>query len=305
MSPHRKRKFRRWSYRILLLIILLPLVTLAIVRYAGWMRMRKTDREINAFLGPHHVTSLIDTVKLRGRDIVCLKTSLGEKKERALILVHGSPGSLDVFLDYMVDTALLNRVDIVTFDRPGFGNSGFGVSEPLLLHQGEILDDLMDSLGYHDYILAGHSYGAPVLLEAAIRRPDKITGLCFVAGSVSPELEPKSTGWRKWIDIPLLRDLLPVSMRVSNEELMSLRQDLTLLEDDWDRLTMPVTVIHGTKDVLVPYENLAYATEKLTEADTVFTRVFEGESHFILWTHKKQIVDELVKLIDQRKISDR
>jgi pimeloyl-ACP methyl ester carboxylesterase len=86
-----------------------------------------------------------------------------------------------------------------------------------------------------------------------------VSGICFIAGSVSPELEPQSTGWRKWIDLPLLRDLLPVSMRVSNEELMSLRQDLTMLEDDWDRLSMPVSIIHGTKDVLVPYENLAYA----------------------------------------------
>ena len=85
-------------------------------------------------------------------------------------------------------------------------------------------------------------------------------------------------------------------MRVSNEELMFLYQDLILFEDDWDRLTMPVSIIHGTKDALVPYENLHYAQEKLLNADTIFPRTFEGESHFILWTHKQQIVEELVKL---------
>jgi pimeloyl-ACP methyl ester carboxylesterase len=262
--------------------------------------MRKTDREIKAFISPHHITPLIDTLHLRGRNIVYLKTSIGDKKEGALILVHGSPGSLDVFLDYMVDTSLLNRADLITFDRPGFGNSDFGVAESSLSRQAYMLVDLMDSLGYKKYWLAGHSYGAPVLLQAAIHRPRKIAGLCFIAGSVSPELEPKSTAWRKWIDLPLLRDLLPVSMRVSNEELMTLRQDLTLLEDDWDRLSMPVSVIHGTKDVLVPYENLDYAKQKLTESDTVFIRTFEGESHFILWTHKKQIVEELVRLMDYK-----
>lgn len=299
MSIHRKRKFRRWSVRILLLVVIIPVVILGTVRYFGWLKMRKTDREIQAFLGPYQVSSVIDTAKLRGRDIVYLKTWKGEQKDGALILVHGSPGSLDVFLDYMVDSALLNRVDLISFDRPGFGNSGFGTSGYSLSRQADILYDLMKTLGYTRYWLAGHSYGAPVLLQAAIRHPSDISGICLIAGSIDPAMEPQSTSWRKWIDLPLVRDLLPVSMRVSNEELMSLRQDLIMLEDDWDRLSMPVSVIHGTKDALVPFENLEYAKAKLSGADTIFTRIFEGESHFILWTHKKQIVEELVKLIDR------
>ena len=36
-------------------------------------------------------------------------------------------------------------------------------------------------------------------------------------------------------------------------------------------------------------------------ADNIFTKVFEGESHFILWTHEQQIVGELIKLIDSGK----
>jgi pimeloyl-ACP methyl ester carboxylesterase len=298
MSVHKKRKFRRWSVRILLLIILLPLVSLAIVRYAGWLRMRKTDREIKAFLGPYQVADVTDTLNVRGRNIVYLKTSKGDTKEDALIFVHGSPGSLDVFLDYMVDTSLLSRVDLVAFDRPGFGNSEFGYAESSLSRQASILYALMNSLGYKRYWLVGHSYGAPVLLQTAIRHPRTIAGISLIAGSVSPELEPKSTAWRKWLDLPLLRDLLPISMRVSNEELMSLRQDLIMLEDDWDQLTMPVSIIHGTEDVLVPFGNLNYAQEKLVHADTIFPLIFDGESHFILWTHKQQIVEELVKLID-------
>jgi pimeloyl-ACP methyl ester carboxylesterase len=284
-----------------MLIILLPIATLVTVRYAGWLRMRKSDREIKATLGPHQVSPLIDTLTVRGRDIVYLKTSVGDKKDGALILVHGSPGSLDAYLDYMSDTALLSRVDLITYDRPGFGNSTFGISEPSLSRQGDILSDLMNQLGYRRYWLAGHSYGAPVLLQTAIRHPQKVAGISLIAGSISPEMEPESAAWRKWIDLPILREILPISMRVSNEELMSLRQDLVMIEDDWDRLDIPVSIIHGTKDVLVPFENLTYAKNKLTNADTILEKVFEGESHFILWTHKQQIVDELIKLIDTSK----
>jgi pimeloyl-ACP methyl ester carboxylesterase len=158
----------------------------------------------------------------------------------------------------------------------------------------------MDSLGYRQYYLAGHSYGASVLLRVAIRYPRRVAGICMVAGSISPDLEPESASWRKWIDLPLVRELLPVSMRVSNEELMSIRQDLRMIEDDWDRLRIPVSIVHGMKDVLVPFDNLNYATAQLSQADTVFTKVFEGESHFILWTHQKAIVDELVRLLDYK-----
>lgn len=304
MSLHKKRKLRRWTFRILALIFLLPVATLITVRYAGWFKMRKTDREILASLATHHVNASFDTVKLKGRGIEYLKTSSGDTMDHALIMVHGSPGSMDALISYMSDTALLARADLITYDRPGFGNSGFGSSEPSLSRQADILYELMDSLGYKKYWLMGHSYGAPVLLLAAIRHPRMVDGICFIAGSVSPELEPKSVAWRKWIDLPFIREILPISMRVSNEELMPLRQDLIMLEDDWDRLDMPVSIIHGTKDVLVPFENLAYAKEKLVKADTVFTKIFEGESHFILWTHEKEIVRELVKLMDYKKMKN-
>ena len=281
----------------MLLLILVPVAALAMVRYAGWLKMRKTDREIKAYLGPHNVNPLIDTLHCLGRDIVYLRTSKQEKIEQAILFVHGSPGSMDAYLDYMADTALLKHADLVTFDRPGFGNSGFGVSEPSLARQADLVAEIMRQLGYKRYFLVGHSYGAPVILQAAVRHPELVAGLCFIAGSVSPTLEPKNVSWRKWIDLPLLRDLLPVSMRVSNEELMSLKQDLNMLEDDWQALSMPVSIIHGSADALVPFANLDYAKLQLVSSDSVLIKVFPGESHFILWTKQKEVSDELVKLL--------
>lgn len=298
MSLHKKRKVLRWSIRILLLMILLPIATLITVRYAGWLRMRKTDREIKAFLGPYHVAETFDTLYVASRNIVILKTTKGEPREDAMIFVHGSPGSMDAFLEYMADTSLLQKADLVTYDRPGFGNSGFGRSEPSLSRQADVLLGVMDSLDYTRYWLVGHSYGAPVLVLAAMRQPARVAGICLIAGSVSPGLEPPSATWRKWIDLPLVRTILPISMRVSNEELMPLKQDLLMMEDDWDRLTMPVSIVHGTEDVLVPFDNLDYVRSQAVNADTVMTCVFEGESHFVLWTHKAEIVAELHRLLD-------
>jgi len=283
-----------------LVIILIPFLLLIGIRLYGGMKMRKSDAEIEAFLSGHHVKGTMDTLKLRNRNIVYLLTSDGEKHTDAIVFVHGSPGAIDAFLEYMADTSLLALADLIDYDRPGFGHSDFGDAERSLSGQSNLLTDLMKSFHYNRYWLVGHSYGGPIIVHTVMRHPKKVAGLVIIAGSVSPELEPRAK-WRKWFDLPLLKELLPVSLRVSNEELMPLKQELAMIEDDWDRIRVPVSLIHGNLDVLVPFENLNFAKEKLTNADTVRTLIFEGESHFIVWTHKDQIVKEIKSLIEEHK----
>ena len=296
MAISKLKKLRRWITRILLFLILFPIGTLFIVRTAGLFKMRKADGEIMGFLRQHHVSGEIDKISFHGRRIVYLKTSSGPKKKEAFLFVHGSPGSMDAFLDYLVDTNLLSHADLITYDRPGFGNSGFGRAMPSLMMQARVASALMDSLGYERYWLVGHSYGAPIIVQAAMDHPRHIGGICLIAGSVSPDLEPKAA-WRRWIDLPLVRQILPISMRVSNEELIPLKQDLVMIEDDWRKIKMPVSLIQGKKDVLVPFANLAYAKEKLTQSDTVLVKIFEEENHFILWTRRGVVVEEMLKLM--------
>jgi len=296
MAISRLKKIRRWITRILLFLILFPIGTLFIVRTAGLFKMRKADGEIRSLLKQHQVNGEIDKITFRKRSITYLRTSIDEKKKEALLFVHGSPGSIDAFLDYMVDTALLTRADLVVYDRPGFGNSNFGKSMPSLAMQAATAEALMDSLGYDRYWLVGHSYGAPIIVQLVMNHPKHVAGICLIAGSVSPDLEPKAP-WRKWIDLPVVRQLLPTSMRVSNEELIPLKHDLTMIEDDWSKIKVPVSIIHGDKDSLVPFGNVAFAKEKLTRSDSVLVKVFEGQSHFILWTDQRIIGDELIKLM--------
>lgn len=261
--------------------------------------MRMSDPDILLQLKSHEVKGTFDTLFLRKRSIVMLTTTNGKEHDDAIIFVHGSPGSMDAFLEYIVDTALLSRADLITYDRPGFGHSGFGEAESTLSGQANILAAMMATLHYKKYWLVGHSYGAPIIVQVAIRHPQRIAGLAIISGSVSPELEPGAL-WRKWIDLPFIREIFPLSLKASNEELMPLKQDLTMIEDDWDRIHIPVTLIQGTKDVLVPFENLEYAKEKLTKADTVRTLIFEGDNHFIVWTKKDDIAKELVALMETK-----
>lgn len=296
----RKSRLLRWIRWIILSIILLPVISLLLIRILGTMKMRMGDEEIMKSLAAYPIQKKIDTLHLVNRQITYLWTSKNEKKQNAIIFVHGSPGSLDAYLRYMSNDSLLAKADLITYDRPGFGHSDFGNTEPLLKNQAHVLTQLMDNLGYAGYWLVAHSYGGPVIVQAAIDHPDHIAGLAIIAGSVNFELEPKAA-WRKWVDLPLIKELLPTSLRVSNQELMRLPEDLKMLDDDWDKITMPVSLMHGTKDMLVPFENLQLAKKKLVNADTVRTLIFEEENHFILWTQKEQIVKEISRLMNGKQ----
>jgi len=71
-----------------------------------------------------------------------------------------------------------------------------------------------------------------------------------------------------------------------------------MIEDDWGKIKKPVSIIQGAKDILVPFENLSYAKDKLTQSDTVLVKIFEQENHFILWTKREVIIEELLKLME-------
>ena len=288
----------KWTRWILLTIILLPVISLILIKLSGSMKLRKSDDQILGALYSYPIEKTIDTVAIGRRNIVYLHTSKKDSKAKeAVIFVHGSPGSLDAFVKYMHDDSLLSQADLVAYDRPGFGHSDFGKSQPSLRRQSATLRSLMKKLGYDRYWLVGHSYGGAVIIQAAIDDSQKIAGMAIIAGSVVYEVEPVAA-WRKWVNLPFIKVILPFALRVSNEELMSLRRDLRMIDDDWNAIQVPVSLIHGKEDVLVPFENLELAKEKLVASDSVRTVVFNDDNHFILWTRRDSIIREIHHLLN-------
>ena len=76
--------------------------------------------------------------------------------------------------------------------------------------------------------------------------------------------------------------LVPGALRPSNEELWYLKTDLKEMGADYEKITCPVYLLHGNKDMLVPYSNVAYTKKMLTKTDSVFVTTFEKDNHFYL-----------------------
>lgn len=213
---------------------------------------------------------------------------IGDPSLPPVVFVHGSPGSWDAFIAYMGNEPLLQKAHLISIDRPGFGKSGRGKPERSLIKQAaSIMPALNTNTSGKPAILVGHSYGGPVIVQMAVDFPQQIGSLILVAASVDPALEKT-----KWFQIPadwlVFSWMVPKDLRTSNREILPLKGELEKLGPRWSAIDIPVTIIQGDKDRLVPAGNADFAEEKLVNATVKMVREQEL-NHFIPWT-KPQLI---------------
>jgi pimeloyl-ACP methyl ester carboxylesterase len=216
-----------------------------------------------------------------------------------VVFVHGSPGSLSAFIDFMDDTVLLEKTRMVSVDRPGFGASNFGYAEPSLEKQSAELKPILEKhKNGKPVYLVGHSLGGPLIARMAIDYPELVDGLIFVAGSVDPELEPNEW-FRGPLATPFLKWMLPRSLRASNDEIYQLKPQLEAMIPLWSKITCRSVVIQGDQDELVPKENADFAKKMLVNAP-VEVVMYPGMNHFVPWSHPFLIENSILYLVENK-----
>lgn len=259
------------------------------------LQFRMSKAEIDEFFLNKHLHGKQFKYQLDNRPIHYVM--VGEDEKPLVIFIHGSPGSLSAFIDFLGDTSLLNQARLISVDRPGFGESGFGASEPSIEKQSSFLKPiLLKHKNNSQVFLVGHSLGGPLVARMAMDYPELIDGLILVAPSLSPELEPKEW-FRKPMAVPPIRWILPRSIRASNDELINLKSELEKMIPYWKSINIPAIVIQGKKDRFVPYENAFFAEKNLVNS-TVSIRLVDDMDHFVPWTNPeliKQAINDLIK----------
>jgi len=213
------------------------------------------------------------------------------------LYVHGSPGSSKDFFNTMLDSGIRSKFELLTVDRPGFGYSGFGKGESTLEAQASSIKPLLDLYKGRKVILIGHSYGGPVVCKMAMLYPDQISGIMIVAGSIDPELEPEEK-WRPTLDKNWIRWAIPKVMVSSNQEIMALKNELEIMEQDWDSVTCATLVLQGLKDKLVPPGNADYAEKNITKSRFLKIYRLEGINHFIPFNYEYYIINALNEMLE-------
>jgi pimeloyl-ACP methyl ester carboxylesterase len=281
----------RWMKKSLMVLGVVLILWLILAQ--SCMKMRISDKKAKKQFTEAGVVLQTPVIKIDGFPLHYAQT--GSDTLPTLLFVHGTPGSWDAFKGYLQNKELLQHYRIISIDRPGFGYSSFG-NAMNLTEQTNIIAAWMDRINNNQpFIIIGHSLGGPMAIKIGAARPQYTKALVLLAGSQDPSAE-KPEKWRPVLFKTPLNYLIPGALRPSNEELWYLKKDLKEMAPDYEKITCPVYILHGTKDMLVPYSNVAYTQKMLTKTNSINITTFEKENHFIVWTRKKEIVELLMKL---------
>lgn len=246
------------------------------------------------FEGQEPPTSVI--VETEDREFHYMDTL--KEASTVIVFVHGSPGGWDAFMPYFKAPELNDHFRLISVDRPGFGKSSFGRAEPSLQKQAAMLSNVFKTIDpEQNVILVGHSLGGPVIAQMAIDYPDRVGGLLLIAASMNPKLE-KDAWYQSPADWLLVRWMVPDAWRVCNEEILPLREELTLQQSHLQDISLPVSVIQGMDDRLVPAANADYIEAKFTHADVEIKR-YPGLNHFIPFSRRDLVIDAILELVER------
>ena len=218
----------------------------------------------------------------------------GDPNGQRVIFVHGTPGdAASNWYNMLKDVP--EGFEFIAVDRPGFGFTRPKGQVVELDAQAAALEPLFETRNGKKTILAGHSLGGPVVAAAAANYPDRVGGILVLAGALDPDLE--DVRFIQYVgNVPPISWLLPRVLRNANRELIYLEDELRLLQPKLPTITQPVTIIHGTVDKLVPYDNVPFMEDHMTGTSKLEIIKLDGMNHFLQWQKQQIIMDAVLEM---------
>ena len=256
--------------------------------------MRKSDKQLEKHMQKNGVRYEIVSGDWEGKPFRYLSYKNGTKP--LLVFVHGAPGSSSAFLSLFKDEKLLSDYSLIIPDRPGYGYTAYGKYFDIDKQSGFLaflLKNVSDSI---PVILNGHSFGAPIAAKLVMQQKANVKGLVMVGGAIDPSIE-KYFFMGKLAYWPATRWMFSKAIQVSASEKYDHQNQLKQMANEWKNIALPVLMIHGDKDWLVPFENTVFATKNMNNK---FLKVYkwENESHFIPFTKPKEMMQLITNWIN-------
>lgn len=103
----------------------------------------------------------------------------GTAPRRLVVLLHGLASNMTRWSEFVEHTTLKDSWDILRLDLRGHGES-FSRTPVSLKQWSDDLLAIIDSEGYEDAVLIGHSLGAQVAMQFAHRHAPRVSGLVLI-----------------------------------------------------------------------------------------------------------------------------
>ena len=284
---------RTWIKRLL---VSAPLVfILFIVIVSSCMTFRQSDKKTIASFEENNIEAEIHHVKYNSRPIRYIESGFEKDKDNLIVFIHGAPGSSRDLLSYLYDSSLLSVARMISIDRPGYGYSGYGEAVTSIEQQSLIINELIGGVSEKNIILVGHSFGGPIAAKASVL--NKAIDAVVMLAPVNDPYNEKMF-WvsylGKW---KITRWMVSDALKVATDEKFTHADELLLMQEDWNKINVPVLHIHGHKDWLAPLSNVEWSRQNIAKEQLILLEDPELD-HFIPFTQKSLVVNELIKLIN-------
>ena len=272
------------------------IIVVLVFFFQSCFRFRTSDKKSIALFNANQVENKIRYIPISGTNFkIRLVGTAKKKSDTAVFFIHGAPGSADNYYAYLKDSLLLQNASLYSVDRPGYGYSKFGKAVKSIDHQTQMISQVIDSLEEQYVIVVGHSYGGPIAAYSSLKT-EKVKGVIMLAPAIDPENEKIFwiARFAKW---KLTKWMVPGALSVAGDEKFSHVEALREIENVWEDITVPVIHVHGTKDVIVPYENINFSKEKFND-NYLETITLEGENHFLPWSQEDLVKELIFRLLE-------
>lgn len=251
-----------------------------------------TDKEISEHYKSRKVCPVFDTNSFLDYKIHYAKI-ISNDSLPYLIFVHGAPGAWYGFLNFMDDSLLQKKFNMIAVDRIGYGKSNYGKQELNTALQARCIYELIkkENKFKKPVTLLGRSYGAPICAKISINHFDEINHLVMVSPVIDPAKE-KFYWFSKLGKLKIIQLILPKMLNVATAEKYIHSKEMNQFEKQWQRLFVPTTVITGALDRIADTSNFSYAKKHLINCDTTLLMIKDA-GHLVTY-EKPELIREIL-----------
>lgn len=215
---------------------------------------------------------------------------------RIVLLIHG----LVVSSRYMVPLvrALAPRCRVYALDLPGYGLSYKPEGSPTIEELADSIARWMDAEGVEQASLIGNSLGCQILAGFCLRHPGRADRVVLQGPTVNPAERSfgiqllrqiqNSPRERRGFTLGILMDYLDAGIP---RAIRTMRMTLAdAIEEKLPRMELPVLVLVGDRDPVVPLEWAREVAKLLPQGELA---VVPGAAHLINWSFPVQFVEKV------------
>ncbi|MEM8962701.1 MAG: alpha/beta fold hydrolase [Acidobacteriota bacterium] len=223
----------------------------------------------------------------------------------AIVLLHGSPGAAADF-SAMADE-LGSRAWVIAPDLPGFGDSTQSIPDYSIRAHARYVETLLDRLEIDRAHLVGFSLGGGVALHVADDIPERVSSLILLSAVGVQELEllgdrnlNRALHGFQLLGLFLLEEAVPhfglfdrsmLNVSYARNFFDTDQRPLRGILESWDG---PAMVLHGDKDILVPYAAAEESYRLMPQSELI---TFEGANHFLVFTRPSDLVEPIASFV--------